>query len=282
VAGSYPDYAEVCGLPIYRVVPADNVDMDAKKYYVVAGVTILVLAGLCFFFKTFPDYVKEILSHWMILMSGVASVGITFFDKVRHSMGKYGLYSIALLCVFFAGYQAWQDQQDSALALRSKLDAMTRPIIGGEIDGIGTAVGGEKGNDCIVAVTLSVTNKGAPTSLDVVKVVLTANGKEVEGVPIPVPKDGGATVGMLQGGSLHYERDDLLYVKTIEPLQTGKEVTGVIFVIVNGVTYYDAHVTGAKVTVVLQDIYDNKYPFSASVHGMEAHFPDIRHLQPKN
>lgn len=40
-------------------------------------------------------------------MSGVVSVLITFYEKLRTNVSRYVLYAVAAMCVFFSGFQAW-------------------------------------------------------------------------------------------------------------------------------------------------------------------------------
>jgi hypothetical protein len=85
----------------------------AWKANIAPAVAVLVGIGMfagMFAFQFFKGYMVAVLSHWVALMSGGVSVLITFYQQIRKNAGKYVLYVVAAMCVFFAGFQAWQDQ----------------------------------------------------------------------------------------------------------------------------------------------------------------------------
>ena len=145
---------------------------------------------------------------------------------------------------------------------------------------VGTALGGESGEDCIVAALVNVSNTGAPSALDVIDVKLKANGKEASGIPIPIQKDG-VTVVTRSGAQIHYDKSELLPVKLSTPIPTGGEVIGLVMVIVRGITYLDAHASGTTVTVTLRDVYGGEHVFHTTLDESHMRFPDMKNLQPK-
>jgi len=60
------------------------------------------------------DFLAAVGSHWASLMSGLVSVAITFHEKIRESLSRYVLYTVAAACIFFACFQAWQDEHEKA------------------------------------------------------------------------------------------------------------------------------------------------------------------------
>jgi hypothetical protein len=86
-------------------------------------ILVVALGFLIIWLIFFPDsrpYLGAVTNHWVVLMSGLVSVAITFYEKIRDSIGKYALYGIAGACIFFAGFQAWQDQHNLAESERTK------------------------------------------------------------------------------------------------------------------------------------------------------------------
>ena len=160
--------AEVCYLAIYKIVPDTNPTTQAKKYVILVVVSFFVLFILYLLFDDLGIYIKDVLSHWLLIMSGVVSVTITFYEKIRDSMSKYALYAIALICVFFAGFQAWQDQYRGRLESDNKLIALTIPKLTAEITGVdvGTPPNKLRANDSLIAVWVRFRNLGAPTIVD--------------------------------------------------------------------------------------------------------------------
>lgn len=72
-----------------------------------------------FAFQFFNQFLLAVLSHWVALMSGVASIALGFLQTVRKKASPYVLYVVAAMCVFFAAFQAWQDQYRENEASRS-------------------------------------------------------------------------------------------------------------------------------------------------------------------
>jgi hypothetical protein len=56
-------------------------------------------------------------------MSGGVSVLLAFYQQIRKKVGDYVLYVVGAMCVFFAGFQAWQDQYDKVADLQGRLNA---------------------------------------------------------------------------------------------------------------------------------------------------------------
>src|SRR5437879_5632627 len=72
----------------------------------------VVLAMFLLMFQAkyfFPNYLSGISDHWVVLMSGLVSVFLTFWErhiKIPHIV----FYAIAAMCVFIAGFLAWRDE----------------------------------------------------------------------------------------------------------------------------------------------------------------------------
>jgi hypothetical protein len=85
--------------------------------------TVLVCGAIftaMFRFEFFGDYCAALYGHWVGLMSGAVSVGVTFWEKIHNSIGKYVLYGIAAMCIFFSGFQAWQDEHRILITEQNK------------------------------------------------------------------------------------------------------------------------------------------------------------------
>jgi hypothetical protein len=109
--------------------PIWNQDRKAGRW--IAAIVCLALLAAMSRLDFFKDYCAALYGHWIALMSGVISVAITFWEKVRNSLGKYVFYAIALMCVFLAGFQAWQDEHR---ALQTEQARNGNPSLSATID----------------------------------------------------------------------------------------------------------------------------------------------------
>ncbi len=73
------------------------------------------------------EYGSALIGHWVALMSGIVSVAIGVFLRVRQWRSKIensditnrAFMGVGLLCIFYAGYQAWSDEHKKVLRLLS-------------------------------------------------------------------------------------------------------------------------------------------------------------------
>ncbi len=59
--------------------------------------------------------------HWVALMSGIASIFMSFREKVFNgTIGRKFFLSVGIICLFFAFYFSWDEQHQRALNAESK------------------------------------------------------------------------------------------------------------------------------------------------------------------
>src|ERR1700683_2939804 len=147
------------------------------------------------------DYISALLQHWDSLMSGIVSVamgvGLRIGKRVSGRMKNWSdvpdwiFVLIGVVCLFFAGYRAWQDQHVRASGFESELKQERdngRPKLQGRIDGISVAPAGKHNEDSIVSIEGVIKNQGAPSVLDNWDVKLKFSDKEiVKGEPMIMP-----------------------------------------------------------------------------------------------
>jgi hypothetical protein len=192
-------------------------------------VGIGMFAGM-FAFKSFGDYCRAVLTHWVALMSGGVSVIVTFYREIRKSAGKYVLYVVAAMCVFFAGFQAWQEQFKIARELEQKTnrldDEAKKPKLHGLIDEVVSGyVVPLKGR--MLVLRMSITNIGSVTTVAntyVVHLPASCLGTERSEV---AAYGGNFAFVMPHGKKASFRREDMLFEKTYtNVIPVGGNVTG--------------------------------------------------------
>jgi hypothetical protein len=139
-----------------RPIWSSQQSKSSKRFLVMLFIAVVGFAGMSRL-EFFREYLGALWLHWIALMSGIVSVGITFWEKIHNSIGKYVLYTVAAMCVFLAGFQAWQDEH------RIVVTARQPQLIGSFGESIGIA---KNPNDSVLIVVGVIKNKGAPTVLD--------------------------------------------------------------------------------------------------------------------
>jgi hypothetical protein len=60
------------------------------------------------------DFLHALLQHWVALMSGIASLVLSFWEKVwTQNVGKRVFLGVSALCFFVAFYCAWEEQHQA-------------------------------------------------------------------------------------------------------------------------------------------------------------------------
>ena len=184
---------------------------------------VAMFAGM-FAFQFFKVYMLAVLGHWVALMSGGVSVLVSFYKDIRRTAGKYVLYVVAGMCVFFAGFQSWQDQyriaddkQEQINSKQKQLDNLTKPDLRGEIYQAIFSRSGDEDQDSLIIITAGIKNFGAPSIIEGIGMRLKlTNGKEIHLVDLPPPSK---PLGLsLPNGRtpFHLDRGDYLLVKAGE------------------------------------------------------------------
>jgi hypothetical protein len=127
---------------------------------------VLVLAVVWITFDSFHSYVWAVGKHWVALMSGLVSVAFTFYERVRRSVSRYWFYFVACLCLFLAGYQAWDEQEraftsehDKNGLLSAENDALRKPLFW--VDALGQACIHYGQDGTYLFIPVSIENQGA-------------------------------------------------------------------------------------------------------------------------
>jgi hypothetical protein len=108
------------------------------------------------------DFLLAVLSQWVALMSGIASViiGLWLRAKKTQDIGSKAFFFVGLACMLLAFFLAWRDEHKSKLALMD----FGLPKLSGSIDQAAVLKLPEGFTGIILWVTIR--NLGAPSTVD--------------------------------------------------------------------------------------------------------------------
>jgi hypothetical protein len=187
-------------------------EAEKKRIWIAIVVGVLLFVAIFIFFSDFKIYAAAVRAHWIALMSSGVSIAITFYEKIRKSVGKYALYVVAVMCVFFSGFQAWQDQYHAV--------QQATPNLVAKMQRISLMPYGNTQNVFMVLLA-KVKNTGAPSSIDEIAIDITLpSGKKVNVVGAEVPK-GGFILKDSNGTSTWLPESRSLVLEGQTPIPTG-------------------------------------------------------------
>jgi hypothetical protein len=234
---------------------------------------LLTLAVVFFVFQRFSrDYFWAIESHWVILMSGVVSLAIGFYEKTKRKLHERLFYLLAVLIFFFAGFQAWQDEYSK-----------THPGVTISIDEVG--VGDDPTSHCAkVYVIADVANRGAPTILDewLLEIQIPEEPKMTV-TPFYIDPDKPMEMNEPMTGEPSFKLDsaDALYNKTKpEPVRTGSKVPGILAFVVPGKTRDQLRIKGAIFSLSCKSVYGDVIRASVAWTGISAMHQYVPGMKP--
>jgi hypothetical protein len=82
------------------------------------------------------SFIAAVASHWVSLMSGIASVIVALWLRLKNKveLGHLAFWGVAVICIFIASFQAWKEEHLAKLALESQVSDLRREIAKKEKD----------------------------------------------------------------------------------------------------------------------------------------------------
>jgi hypothetical protein len=156
-------------------------------------------------------------------MSGVISLALTFWERIRRSpVATRFFYFISAGCVVFATFLAWHDEHGAVLAA----EAQNKPQLRCSIDT--TSVGSfqnDSGARTLLSMVATIRNTGADSSAeDYLVEVKTTDGRSAKSEPSPIPRQ--FPLIYPDGHSEVANPEDQLDRKTVKPIPRGGLVRG--------------------------------------------------------
>jgi hypothetical protein len=225
-------------------------------------------AGAMGTYSDLYEFVKAVLTHWIALMSGLAALLITVWEKVREKqLAKRFFNLIAVLCIFTAFFFAWRDEH-------SKF----KPDFRLEISGINSH---PRGEDKIgVLLIVRVGNIGESSALENWKLSATLiDGRTFNGQLVKLPDR-----VILQGpqGVQEFKGSDNIVELSLIPVAKGKILPGIIYFEFDiehrpNVLVSDVFLTGTLFVLSCTDVVGNSYKIEQKlgIPGGLKQFPGI-------
>lgn len=232
----------------------------SRKPIVFALIAIgLAIAAMYRFVPDAPQYYSAIVNHTITLLAGCgATVVLGMLEKYIFKKPISFEWELAVLLafVFFAGFQAWQDQYkkaDTEHRARLAAEDVSTPKLVAKINMV--VVGKNSKQQTVVSLIMTIVNHGAPSIANVNHMsVLLKDGKEVTPLlVIPTGKD------------IHLERDkepemillakDYLPEKAISsPIPKGGAVYGWMMYMLPGISNDEMDTPGGRIAMEFSDV----------------------------
>jgi hypothetical protein len=209
------------------------------------------------------EYLAALWMHWVALMSGIVSllIGIGLRVNRRVSLNKLAdipdwiFISIGIICLFWAGYNAWDDKNTALITLQEKLKA---PEFVGEIQ---TVIIGNNNGLPLVAASGIITNPHGPPSgiINWHTFIEFPDGKRLQGhFPLFTGKD--TTGKLLNSGGIKINLLITSYWPNIcsQAISAGGSVNGWLMTDFEGLDFKKAIKENALFIIEFYDVVANK------------------------
>ncbi len=219
------------------------------------------------------QYVLRIVLWAVAIMSG--SLAILRESLAIFAPGRVQQRSLFWSCVIVAyvisAAVLWYVEHKKAVGNKPKLHA--------EYSLFTAAPGGANNEDSIITVRALITNTGAPSIVQHIRIGFRIDEKLHWGEPLPWPQDGKITLHFDAGSSLVIKKEDDLYKKCLtQPIATGGAASGVCFMRFIGVRP-DKIKHGTRMVFEFQDVLKKKYSFDQETETGRKIPPDLNKLQ---
>jgi len=245
--------------------------------------------------KDFLKFLKDVFWHWQSWaggsgFGGAVVVAVNMYERLTgHTMAKR-MYVTIFIIVFLFGafYMAWLDQYRARIAaetgkaeVEKKIEELNTPKLSGRFEGIFGAPLGNQGEDCLLTILAAIQNVGAPSIARLAKLsVMTADGKEISGQSVPIPKE----LHLYQSGGTYgphvdFTADDSLVKKVnSQPIPTGGQLSGFLQVIVKGITRAQVFTSGTKIRLAFEDVKGNAGSIEHTMSGTKNDLVDLEKM----
>jgi hypothetical protein len=129
----------------------------------------LALLAMYRFVPEAKPYFFALKDHTVTLLAGCgATVVLGMLQKyvLKKPLSLKWEVMILLAFVFFAGFEAWEDQYQKAAQAEGKLTELTKPKLTCKIGSLTFGKGNVKDEDVVAVIAGTITNSGGPTVLD--------------------------------------------------------------------------------------------------------------------
>jgi hypothetical protein len=225
------------------------------------------------------EYLHALWAHWVALMSGVigllVGVGLRVGKRFSQKISKWPdvpdflFIGVGVVCLFMAGYGAWQDKHKALVSLQERLKS---PEFIGRIGSVST---GEMNGEPFIAVGGLIYNPTGPPSgiIDWKMKIKFPNGKELIGIP-PVTSGKDYEIPIPSGQKVILRANEYWPKSSQNPIMTGGVLEGWIFCIFPELDVSEAYKEHALVVIEVNDAVANKtHRFTEVLREQGIHLP---------
>ena len=217
---------------------------------------------------------------------------VGFIERLtRWRLTKWGYVAVFVVAFLLASFfGVWRDEhaalseaQKSITQLQQTLDHNQQelelerkkyaPDLKGTIDAVNAGKSEDKPGETGITIVANIENAGAPSNISEYKLSIDIPGREriwpapfylTRGVRL---KDVGSEVYR------QYETPDALYIKTIQPIQTGGRVPGWLFWVTKDATPDEIMMAGTTFTLYFRDVTGKEYSITRQLMENGDHNP---------
>jgi hypothetical protein len=248
---------------------------------------VLVVCGLVVMYEFAPDarpYFAALRDHTFTLLAGCgATVVLGLIEKhlLKKPFSVRGEITVLLMFVFFAAFQAWQDEYRARQKTQTEITELTMPKLDADFS---EAFGPEPADPSGVIATVMgiITNQGAPTIIEKWSFYLRLDdGREITGTPVrpPLPSDL-IHIGDDNGKEIGTMRGDRHWMNSASstPISKGGGCPGWIMFVLSNTSREEIFDKHATPFLKAWDVTGKEWTFTHPFSGRTAVSPGIKDL----
>jgi hypothetical protein len=185
------------------------------------------------------DYGLALMAHWVALMSGIVSIAIGVWLRVRRwrkqiegsDITNNAFLAVGVSCLFVAGYQTWLDEHKAVQQLTAKINDLSKPKFVVEIP---QSINHYQPTDdtTVAFLAVAITNQGADSS--VIGYHAHFHSPSLDSDVDIAHLVGAVSLPMPGGMELTLKDDNYIYNKTISIIPRGGSVIGRLPILIHG------------------------------------------------
>ena len=216
----------------------------------------------------------QFLLFAVALMTGILSLfreALSIFAP--HKAPPRSLFWNCVIIAFILSASIlWYQEHRKAISNKPKLNA--------EFGIFSVAPAGEENEDSIITISATITNRGAPSIVQHIKIEIETENKRFNGQFLTWPKNELKLRG--EGRTYTIEsKNDLIRKCLSQPIVTGGAVRGIGWLLFSGLAQENVRKKGTILILTFDDVSGKKYCFKEIMSGERTPPPDITKLQKK-
>ena len=211
----------------------------------------------------FRLFLSVLATDWVGLMAGVVSLAFGAYERIRQHKARI-YWFVAILCIFFSTFLAWRDEHRRAVAAEEKANAVSGAVLHPNVEQTMTAY------DPTVAATMvvfemAIHNVGStPSIAENFRVETSSGTTKFIGHLVEFP-DEYTYVDAERSHIYTIHHSELLFEKTMKPIQPGDLARGWLIVRFAGIDFRRIGWTNSDWNVSFEDNAGNRISQSLKI-----------------